>query len=54
MSYGIHPAAKEEYLNSIRWMIQHYYLTLRTFRSRGSKKTHFDQQGFPFLHNITY
>ena len=25
MSYGIHPAAKEEYLSSIRWMIQHHY-----------------------------
>jgi hypothetical protein len=25
MSYRIHPAAKEEYLNSIRWMIAHHY-----------------------------
>ncbi len=25
MSYGIHPAAREEYLNAIRWMTKHHY-----------------------------
>lgn len=25
MSYGIHPAAREEYLSAIRWMKEHHY-----------------------------